>query len=116
DGTADGVAGGPEGGGQGDAGAQGSGDDAERAAGLVAGGQVPLVGRAESGVGQHAGPADQVAAVGGGAQQLVREALHGDSDLVGQRGGQAPVGRLDSEVERSGLGGVPGDDGAGPGP
>ena len=111
--TADDRAGWPEGGGQGQARRQGPGDDAERAAGPVTGDQLPLVRLADDGVGQHADPADQEAAViGGVAQQLVRRPLHGDGDLVGQRRGQAPVGRLDGEVERSGLGGVPGDDGA----
>ena len=64
--AADDVAGAGEGGGQGQAGGQGAGDDAERAAGLVAGDQVPLVGLADHGVGQHADPVFQEAAVDSG--------------------------------------------------
>ncbi len=83
----------------------------------MASNQVPLIGLADDGIGQHADPVDQEAAVDRGvADEVVRGALHGDGDLVGPRAGEAlRAGDLDGEVERSGLGWVPGDDGAGPG-
>ena len=69
---------------------------------------MPLVGQAGYGVGQHADPAFQEAAVDrGGAHQLIRRPLHGDGDLVGQRGVRPPSVALIVKLNVPALVGFP---------